>query len=171
MKKILLTLLIISTLLAGCSSSEIKTQLSTQLEAEFAALTHPPGTQSIDGFSGVGNFSAHRQILAVEGDYCDFWVVELRTYTGEAQAVYDYYQDNKGDAQPILMFVETDQSKIFDQSHKEVTYDSYSDAFALDFFHRKYLYRFPKKLQPNTFSYYFIYFLNTNVEVEPGEGC
>jgi hypothetical protein len=171
MKQILLTLLFLSTLLLACSSSEIKTQLLAQLEADFTALTHPPGTQTIDSFSGVGNFSAQRQIFGVEGDYCDFWVVELRAYNGEAQAVYDYYQDTKGDARPILMFVETNQSKIFEQTYKEVTYDSYADAFALDFIHRNYLYRFPKKLKPSTSNYYFIYFLKTNVEVEPGEGC
>ena len=138
MKKIGLASIFLALLLAACQPQANRQRLS-QLEADFSVISHPPNTEQIDSFSGVGNFSGHRQIFGVEGDYCDLWAVELRRYSGEAQAVYDFYH---GASQPpILMFVERDQSETFVQNHKDISYDSYADAFALQFFQRQYLWR------------------------------
>ncbi len=148
-----------------------------QLAADFSSIRHPAGSTLIDNFSGFGNFSTHRQIFDARGDFCDFWVVELHSYTGTAQEVYAFYQSVQ--LEPSwphgldisLLFVRTNYSKTFEQTHLEMPTESYGDTFALDFFINEYLWRFPPGLDSSQENLYFIYFLETNVTVSHKYRC
>jgi len=149
----------------------------SEIMEDFSHIPHPSEAKLLDSFGGFGNFSGHRQIFGVEGDFCDFWAVELRSYAGEAQAIYDFYQRAMHETswpQELsvnVMFVRSNQGRIFEQTHPEIIYDSYRDAFALDFFNRQYLWRYPKAVGNSQEDLYFVYFLKTNVAVLPQYGC
>jgi len=148
-----------------------------KMEEDFSQVRHPADSTLVDEFSGWGNFSAHRQVFDVPGDYCDFWVFELRRYPGEPQAVLDQYQAQRQDTDTLqglplnLIFIEAIPGKTFKRTHQELGFDSYSDAFTLDFLNREYIYRFPAGLNEGTGELFFVYFLRTNVKVEADNGC
>ena len=52
--------------------------------ASFARLPHPPGTTLVRRVSDVG-------LLAGNGNHCDFFVGELRTYTGSEDSIVRFY--------------------------------------------------------------------------------
>lgn len=53
-------------------------------EAEFKAMAHPPDTTLVARKSRVG-------LLAGNGNHCDYFVGELRTYSGPQEAISAFY--------------------------------------------------------------------------------
>ncbi len=67
--------------------------------AAFREIEHPPGTSEI-GFQSLVT-------LVGNGNHCDYFVGEMRQFTGERQTIVEFYTGQKVQEQPLVVaFVE-----------------------------------------------------------------
>jgi len=92
-----------------------------RFSGSFAAIQHPPGSTRVKILKQVGNIQG-------TGNDCQYFVAELRTYTGSKQRIQDFYEGVtiknplNGQGQPIqIAFVE---------------YGSFFDAWTLPWTYR-----------------------------------
>ncbi|MFC1856902.1 hypothetical protein ACFL9U_02615 [Thermodesulfobacteriota bacterium] len=86
-KKIAASIIILLLLTAGCPMSRdpiINSWKLWKFESSFVSLFHPKGTSRLALKSKVG-------LLSGNGNHCDFFVGELRTYSSEKEKIKNDY--------------------------------------------------------------------------------
>ncbi len=63
-------------------------QMLWQFSRKYAAIKHPPRTQSVKQYRELG-------LLAGNGNHCDLFVGELRSYDGSREQVLESYSSQK----------------------------------------------------------------------------
>jgi hypothetical protein len=59
-----------------------------RIEGEFEEISHPPNTRLVSQRSAVG-------LLAGNSNHCDYFVGQLRTYSGNRDILHEYYEKQK----------------------------------------------------------------------------
>ena len=90
------------------------------LEAEFDGIQHPEKTTPLARQKAAGLFTETSQA-------CDFFIGEIRSYTGEKDQIVNWYADQKvGEGEIGLTFIENREIPASDQAHLPNTLTSLS---------------------------------------------
>jgi hypothetical protein len=93
---VLICLVICAIPAAAVGGSMLSHQLKLLDAARyFARVPHPPGTVKVDAYQEIG-------LLYGNGNHCDIFVGEMRTYNGDQSAIKNFYQQSQYDVGVIF---------------------------------------------------------------------
>jgi hypothetical protein len=86
----------------------------------FRQIKHPPGSSRVA-------FKQHLGLFFGNGNHCDFFIGEIRRYSGDQQAIKSFYSEPAGMDISILFIENGEFPEDFRLNYFPYTYDSLSD--------------------------------------------